>query len=105
MTIVHRFNSPSWMATLKGHLAGVSYQGNGSSERNTDEIFNTIVSLDAGQALIFSPSAMLDVSELTMNSSNEVATVKKLGLGYVKIRVRQRLTTDGGRSLMAASAA
>lgn len=105
MTIVHRFSSPSWMAALKGHLAGVSYQGDGNSERNTDEIFDAIVTLEAGQALLFSPSAMLEVSESTTNAPSHVAAINKLGLRYVKMRVRQRLTTDGGRSRMSASAA
>ncbi|KAL8863598.1 MAG: hypothetical protein Q9178_000279 [Gyalolechia marmorata] len=102
MTIVHRFTSPNWMLALKGHLAGVSYQGDGASERNTDQIFQTIVNLEAGQALFFSPSAMLEVSESATNASRHDAKIDKLGLQYVKMRVRGRLTTDGGRSVMAA---
>ena len=90
------------MQALKGHLAGVSYQSDGASERNTDKIFQTIVNLEAGQALLFSPPAMLEVSESATNASSHDAKIEKLGLQYVKMRVRGRLTTDGGRSVMAA---
>ena len=92
MTVVHRFTSPSWLATLKAHLAGVNTFGDSDTQQDLREIWETIVNLDVGQALLFSPSAMLDVS----NSKPQ-----KLGTGYVKIGVRQRLTADGGRSIRA----
>lgn len=97
MTIVHRFTSPTWLAALKSHLAGVSSEGE-SSKRDVGEIFRQIVNLDAGQALLFSPSAMLGVDGY---SDHQHLSMKKLGTGYVKMRVRQRLTTDGGRSILA----
>jgi len=97
MTFVHRFTSPEWMGTLRKHLAGASGIGlddNDESEKhNVKEIFGEIVKLNAGQALLFSPSAMLDV--------NAEGKAQKLGLGYVKVGIRKRITTDGGRSIMA----
>ena len=99
MTIVHRFTSPNWLGTLKSHLAGVSSEG-GASERDVAEIFRRIVNLNAGQALLFSPSAMLGVEGADDESALEV---QKLGAGYLRIQVRQRLTSDGGRSILAAT--
>ena len=97
MTIVHRFTSPSWLAALKSHLAGVS--SDGATKQDISEIFKEIVSLEAGQALLFSPSAMSGVEEESEGSS---LRMRKLGIRYVKVRVRTRLTTDGGRSILAA---
>ena len=62
-------------------------------------MFKRVVSLDAGQALLFSPSAMLKVDKLAVDGSLRII---KLGTGYVKIWVRKRLTADGGRSVLAA---
>ena len=101
MTIVHRFTSPNWLQTLKTHLAGI-LNGDESSERDLKEIFKTIVNLEAGQALLFSPSAMLDLTDGQEVNDYVGLKAKKLGLRYVKMRVRKRLTADGGRSILAA---
>ena len=101
MTIVHRFTSPSWLQALKTHLAGVSNEDE-SSGRDIKEIFRTIVNLEAGQALVFSPSAILDLANDQKESDYVKLKAKRLGLQYVKMRVRQRLTADGGRSIQAA---
>ena len=101
MTIVHRFTSPHWLEALKTHLAGIS-KSDESSERDIKEIFKTIVNLEAGQALLFSPSAILDLANDHDDDDYIQLKPKKLGLRYVKMRVRQRLTADGGRSLLAA---
>ena len=99
MTIVHRFTSPEWLAALKSHLAGVAGVCD-ESKRDIKEIFRTIVNLDVGEALLFSPSAMLKVAEGVGSKDKEL--VQKLGMAYVKMRVRKRLTADGGRSILAA---
>lgn len=98
MTIVHRFTSPSWLAALKSHLAGVSVERE-VSKRDVTEIFKQIVNLEAGEALLFSPSAMTGPEK---DAGLQGLEMQKLGLGYVKVRVRQRLTADGGRSILAA---
>ena len=98
MTIVHRFTSPSWLAALKSHLAGVSIEGE-VSKRDVAEIFKQIVNLEAGEALLFSPSAMIEPDK---DAGLQGLKMQKLGPGYVKVRVRQRLTADGGRSILAA---
>ncbi|KAL8996254.1 MAG: hypothetical protein Q9169_004185 [Polycauliona sp. 2 TL-2023] len=99
MSIVHRFTSPEWMLALKGHLAAVSELGDGDPQRNLKEIFKTIVELEPGQALLFSPSAVLDVRDVPgSNAPSRTVKAKKLGLRYVKMRVRLGQATDGGKS-------
>ena len=95
VTIVHRFTSPQWFRTLREHLAGVSTaeELGGAAKRDARSIFAEIVELEPGEALIFCPSAVLDQIE------GEGPT--KLGMEWLKIRVRRRLTEDGGRSILA----
>ncbi|KAL8968177.1 MAG: hypothetical protein Q9197_005018 [Variospora fuerteventurae] len=101
MTIVHRFTSPEWLQTLKARLAGIATPGDDGARSNVKEIFDTIVHLSAGEALLFSPSAMLEAERPGLPMASGRVKQQKLGLGYVKIRVRERLTADGGRSVMA----
>ena len=98
MTIVHRFTSPSWLTVLKSHLAGMSVEGE-TSKRDIAGMFKHIVNLEAGQALLFSPSAMTGVDS---KAGADRLKMQKLGMRYLKIGVRKRLTEDGGRSILAA---
>lgn len=84
ITIVHRFTSPDWLNTLRGHLAGASNitgAVSASNESGADgrevamspliqvrgievmiaEIFAQIVSLRTGEALLFAPNATIGV--------------------------------------------
>ena len=111
MTIVHRFTSPEWMKALRGHLAGVSAvgvatedgeKGEERARRDVARLFAKIVALDAGEALLFSPAAMLDLTAAAggEDGANNLEP-KKLGSKHVKVRVRKRFTADGGRSIPA----
>lgn len=68
-------------------------------------MMSEIVELNVGEALLFAPSAMLQVIRLTEEGKNgEVVVsrrVKKLGMDYWSVRIRARVTVDGGRSIMA----
>jgi hypothetical protein len=117
VTIVHRFTSPEWLRTLKQHLAAAASDlvgpktdlsdsgetgstDDGIEKRRGDtarQIFSDIVKLRAGEALLFSPSAMVGVER---GPAGKIG-MKRLGAAYLKIRVRKRLTTDGGKSVMA----
>lgn len=97
MTIVHRFTSPEWLTALKSHLAGVAGMSE-ESKRDVREMFRTIVNLEVGEALLFSPSAML---KERVGDMGEAGRIEKLGMSYLKVRVRKRVTADGGRSLLA----
>jgi hypothetical protein len=89
ISIVHRFNSPAWFAAIREHLGGASTMTATDEQRN--EIFRNIVGLEAGESLVFSPSAFVklrgDVPE-------------KLGTGYMKMKTRLRITRDTGGSEM-----
>jgi hypothetical protein len=63
-----------------------------------DRMFQAIVNLEAGQALLFSPTALIGF--MLAPSGNEIVPIK-LGMRSLHIRIRQRLTADGGRSIMA----
>lgn len=146
VTIVHRFSSPAWLSVLKSHLAGASTlvesrrvdQNTSTVLDNTDsmgtsslnggmstaaKIFNRIVSLHTGEALLFSPSAAIRLVEAdTLETceqglerlrilpdgdgvaaqNQQSGLVARLGHGVLKVRVRNRVTKDGGESVMAA---
>jgi hypothetical protein len=91
VTIVHRFQSQAWYSTLKKHLAALS------SRNENDEVFRRIVDLENGKALLFCPTAYLNTGD-----PFEVSTLRPLRSGYIKLRVRKRVTEDGGMSIMAA---
>jgi hypothetical protein len=117
VTIMHRFTSPEWLRTLKQHLAAAASglveqspdltdmegiepnreEAEKAKGDNARQIFLDIVELRAGEALLFSPSAMIG---LKRGPGGEVG-MKGLGAAYLEIRVRKRLTTDGGKSVMA----
>lgn len=88
VSIVHRFNSPAWSTVLRNHLAGARL----GSELKRDELFQIIVGLRTGEALIFCPSALLDVGG---------EGVEGLKDAFIKAVIRSRVTIDGGRSIMA----
>ncbi|KAI5204463.1 hypothetical protein E4T39_03586 [Aureobasidium subglaciale] len=96
-TLVHRFTSPDWLATLRGHLAGASdlvtvEQGQGKKQRAA-KLFEQIINLDVGESLLFAPSAFLE--------EDETGRAKKLGTQCVRFKTRVRLGTDGGKSILA----
>ncbi|PTB43534.1 hypothetical protein M441DRAFT_135575 [Trichoderma asperellum CBS 433.97] len=143
VTIVHRFTSPDWLQSLKKHLAGASISllskdpspsngcSNGEYDKNSlvaglnpndfaMKLFSKIVALRRGQALLFCPSAMIDVHTTPLKPENGSSAkngwnddegesvpeevnpqLVKLSHGHMKIRVRKRVTQDGGRSILA----
>jgi hypothetical protein len=100
VSIIHRFRSPAWFDILKNHLAGAR-RGESNKPNASDAIFRTIVGLRTGEALVFSPAAMLDVKDMNTSGLAPNLMVNELRDAYVKVRIRQRTTADGGKSLMA----
>ncbi|KAL2106772.1 hypothetical protein VUR80DRAFT_6227 [Thermomyces stellatus] len=81
----------------------VSIKAKGGS---IDSHFGNIVQLRVGEALMFAPSAAVDITEEEAEDGEaSVGTgsliVKRLGHEALEIRVRNKVTTDGGRSIMA----
>ncbi|KAI1498116.1 hypothetical protein F5X99DRAFT_432244 [Biscogniauxia marginata] len=136
VTVVHRFTSPAWMGMLRAHLAGGvphhhhhhhqqqqrrrEIAGGGGDDDDgyveegddsvSGDLFNEIVGLRVGEALLFAPSALVglgmeggeggeggDASKRATGMS-----LKRLGDEVLKIRVRKRITVDGGKSILAA---
>jgi hypothetical protein len=110
VAIVHQFQSPAWYNVLTSHLAALAprkqkkkickneNRDDSDSEDEVD-IRNMIVNLRNGQALVFCPKAVFDVK------ANEVGKHEFMLLqsGFAKIKVRGKVTGDGGRSLVATS--
>lgn len=74
--------------------------------RAGSSMMSEIVELNVGEALLFAPSAMLQVIDLKEEgekNGEEVPSrqVKKLGVEYLSVRIRARVTVDGGKSIMA----
>ena len=86
VTVVHRFTSPEWFAVLRRHI---SVEG---EKRNPDEIFRQILKLRVGEALIFAPSTIL--------RRRYGGEPERLGSSLLQIKVRKRLTWDGGKSIL-----
>lgn len=112
VTIVHRFSSPEWMRSLRNHLAGAASHfvetdpedsdadGNDKGKKGTTkDLFSQVIKLKVGQALLFSPSAI--VGWKLEGDGREVGEVKRLGAGFLNIQMRSRITEDGGKSIMA----
>ena len=104
VTIVHRFLSPAWFEVLKDHLAAVGLAKSKSSE-GTSDIFQSIVKLRTGEALVFSPTAILDVISTDLegegHSVGTQKTLEPLQGNYFRIRIRNRISNDGGKDVMA----
>lgn len=70
----------------------IQAQGNNAQEAAMS-LGGQIVQLRVGEALLFAPNALLSIQS--------GAQPKKLGNGVLKVRIRARVTEDGGRSVMA----
>ncbi|EUC42080.1 hypothetical protein COCMIDRAFT_104473 [Bipolaris oryzae ATCC 44560] len=85
VTIIHRFSSPEWFSAIRRHIP--------ITEENRDDLMRRIESLKTGRAIIYSPSAVLGLDEygkLIMGTSK-----------MINVRIRRRLTSDGGQSVVA----
>ncbi|KAJ7146727.1 hypothetical protein C8R44DRAFT_17969 [Mycena epipterygia] len=82
--ICHRFSSPAWCTHLARHV---------SAGRESEGWYQQVMLLATGDALVFSPAAV--------TTADERGGVVLLGRDYLKLRVRPRLTLDGGASLLA----
>ena len=88
-SIIHRFSSPAWFATIQTHLGGASRLVPSGSERQL--MFDRIMNLEVGESLVFAPTAFICIPK-----NNGVG---KLGMGAVNMKTRLRLGSDGGISV------
>ena len=64
-------------------------------------MFKTIVALRTGEALIFSPDSVLDVVNASVGIWDTEMALETLLDRFVKVRIRNRISADGGKSIMA----
>lgn len=96
---------------MSSHLAGAGkIQEASGADGGKKGVLQRIVELAVGEALIFAPSAMVGVEGGGGGGSSnddvggkglEKRVPKRLGCGFLRVRVRQRVTDDGGKSVMA----
>ncbi|KAF3045934.1 hypothetical protein E8E12_008033 [Didymella heteroderae] len=81
--IMHRFTSPTWYAALRRHINAVEDWN----------IMQRVEALETGEALVYSPNAVLGKKE-------DGSLVKAIGT-LMKVKVRDRITLDDGASILA----
>jgi hypothetical protein len=84
VTVIHRFTSPAWYAALKKHISAMD---------DDEERMHEIEGLETGEALVYAPNAVLGKKE-------DGSLIKATGR-LLKLNVRNRVTADGGESIMA----
>ncbi|KAK8092721.1 uncharacterized protein PG998_014762 [Apiospora kogelbergensis] len=108
VTIIHRFTSPAWLRTVQAHVALPVH--NQATTRCRDrpsldqtlsdreELFGEIVGLKTGEALVFAPSAAVGIDS---NGGDGCEQSSTLDQACLKVRIRARLSEDGGKSVLA----
>lgn len=86
---MHRFTSPTWWNHVLKHFSGKSSVGNIPA-------FERVVTLQTGEAIILSPSAFTT----SLSPLDGTTTLQTLGHQYFVARTRDRVTKDGGVSVL-----
>jgi len=85
ITVVHRFSSPEWFAAIKRHIP--------FAPEDREGLMQKIESLKTGTALLYSANAVLGTDQ-------HGGLLKGTGR-MIQIRIRKRVTSDGGQSVLA----
>jgi hypothetical protein len=89
MFIIHRFSSPEWFDMIRKHVSI------GDTDKTSlENLFRRITNLRVGEALLFAPSAILSKRV----EGGDV--LFQLSSSLLKIKMRNRLTWDGGKSVV-----
>lgn len=59
---------------------------------------NQIVDLNVEEALLFAPGTILE----SRTDETNLQELRRLGAGYIVVRIRKRLTEDSGQSVLCA---
>lgn len=86
---MHRFSSPTWWDHVSKHFSGKFTVGGVSA-------FDRVVTLQTGEAIILAPSAFT-TSPCPLGLT---PTLDPLGRRYFVARTRERVTEDGGASVL-----
>jgi len=85
VTVIHRFSSPEWFAAIKRHIP--------MKPEEHHMVMRVIEGLKTGTALVYSPNSVLGKDE-------EGRLIKGVGR-FLELKVRKRVTSDGGQSVLA----
>ncbi|KKK26324.1 hypothetical protein ARAM_001574 [Aspergillus rambellii] len=89
ITIIHRFTSPEWYKAIRNHVPIENKEGGSNKEKILDGLYD-IASLQTGEALVFALSALLlDENDVVLDTKYRT----------FKMRIRKRVTWDGGRTI------
>ncbi|KAF8552600.1 hypothetical protein OG21DRAFT_1477686 [Imleria badia] len=107
VAIMHRFTSPVWWDHLVRHV---------STDISTEEGFDKVVKLQAGEAIVFAPSGMGVFPDAESGTSKNVTginppsavgaarkpplTLSQFGRRIILMKTRARVTKDGGTSIL-----
>jgi hypothetical protein len=86
VTVIHRFSSPEWFSALQKHIP--------MANQDHKLLLEDIEALKPGTALVYSPKGIFGNDE-------EGGLLKGTGK-LIMVRVRKRITADGGQSILAA---
>jgi hypothetical protein len=89
VAIMHRFSSPAWWTHVSKHFSGNFSLGDIPA-------FDRIVTLKTGEAIILAPSAFIASDTPVCGST----ALQPLGQRYFFARTRDRVTKDGGASVL-----
>jgi len=111
VTILHRFSSPSWWEHLIQHVSA-DFTGTDAFDKvvklqvrlpfdRLHECLSHSIYHQTGQAIVLAPSA-LTISEgsTALAASSTRTLLSRLGRQYIIMKTRQRVTADGGASLL-----
>ncbi|KAJ6260795.1 hypothetical protein Dda_5025 [Drechslerella dactyloides] len=97
--IMHRFDSPRWFKTLRSHVGfdaendtSASAEEEAEANRRATTAFEQIMCLNTGEAYLYCPQLA------TVEQRAYKQEIVRLGNKLLKVRIRKRLTKDGGVS-------
>ncbi|KAK6360023.1 hypothetical protein TWF696_001143 [Orbilia brochopaga] len=97
--LMHRFDSPRWFATLRHHVGfdeknneSASAEEQAEANKRAATAFDQIMRLNTGEAYLYCPQLV------TVELRTWREEIARLGNRLLKVRVRRRLTKDGGVS-------
>jgi DNA helicase HerA-like ATPase len=85
VTVIHRFSSPEWFAAIKRHIP--------MKPEEQHEIMTAIEGLKTGTALVYSPASVI-------GKDDDGLLIKGVGK-LLEVKMRKRVTSDGGQSVLA----
>ncbi|KAJ7203056.1 hypothetical protein GGX14DRAFT_369856, partial [Mycena pura] len=96
--VCHRFSAPAWCTHLARH---VSAGGDSNADSAGASWCREVMLLATGDALVFAPGALIGADADVRHGAGGRPGVGLLGRDHLTLRVRPRLTLDGGASLLA----